>query len=81
MPWQECKPMDECLRFVAISQYECTKSVKPGDLNPVIDPQGYLEHIDAQEHRFQTMLETNAPPHANLYSPPANAFMLRLDKH
>ena len=57
MPWQECKPMDECLRFVAISQYECTKSVKRGDLNPCIDPQRYLEHIDAQEHRFQTMLE------------------------
>jgi metallo-beta-lactamase class B len=40
------------------AKYERMKIRKPGDPNPFIDRPGYLAHIDAQEQRFRTMLET-----------------------
>jgi metallo-beta-lactamase class B len=38
-------------------KYKALQSRKPGEPNPFIDRAGYLAHIDAQEKRFQTMLD------------------------
>jgi metallo-beta-lactamase class B len=43
------------------AKYEKLKAMKPGDPNPFIDPQGFKDHIDDFEKRFETVVATPAP--------------------
>lgn len=39
-----------------IAKYEKAKSLKPGDANPFIDPDGYRDYIDLKEKTFRRLL-------------------------
>jgi metallo-beta-lactamase class B len=44
--------------FDLAGKHERLQNLAPGARNPYIDPDGYREHIELQESRFEAMLET-----------------------